>query len=113
MPAVRRAFAGRAATRMPSRPWVLIVASLLLAALAMWTGVQYKRSAGRELRLREELKQVYQEAESLRTVASQWRERAILYEQQAAALTAERSGLARRLGSAEAELAALRARRPR
>jgi len=110
---VRREFADREATRIPGRPWVLVAASLLLAALAMWTGAQYKRSAGRELRLRDELRQVYLEAENLRSVATQWRERAMLLEQEASALTIERDGLAKRLGRAEAELTTLRVRRVR
>jgi hypothetical protein len=97
----------------PRRPWLLIVASLLFAALAAWTGVQWKQGADRETKLRAELKQVYLEAENLRTVATQWQARAILLRQQAAALTVERDGLAKRLGSAEAELAALKTQRRR
>jgi len=96
---------------MSGRPWGLIAASLLLAVLALWTGVQYARSAAREQRLLAELKQVYLDAESLRSVATQWQERAMLFGQQTSALTAERDRLAKRLRELEAELAALKGRR--
>lgn len=95
----------------PGRPWGLIVVGLLLAGLAAWAGVQSIRSAAQEQRLRAELKQVYLDAESLRSVATQWQERSLLFEQQAAALTAERDALARRIKELEAELAALKGRR--
>lgn len=101
----------RNADRLPGRPWLLITASLLLAALAAWAGVQYRSGAEREQRLRAELKQVYLEAERLRSVAIQWQERARLLEQQASALTVERDGLAQRLERVEAELASLKGRR--
>lgn len=105
VPVVARELADRELDRAPSRPWALIVASLILAVLAAWTGIQYKRSADRELGLRAELKQVYLEAESLRSVASQWRERAILIERQLTALRGERDGLAKRVKELEGELA--------
>lgn len=92
----------------PGRPWGLIVVSLLLAGLAAWAGIQSIRSAAQEQRLRAELKQVYLDAESLRSVATQWQERAMLLEQQAAALTTEREGLAKRIKELETELAALK-----
>lgn len=93
------------------RRWGLIPASLLLAALAAWAGAQYVRSTERERRLRAELKQVYLDAESLRSVATQWQERAMLLEQQTTALAGERDGLAKRLRDLEAELATLKGRR--
>lgn len=102
---------GRSAAPAPGRPWVLIIASLLLAALAAWMGVQYKRSLEREQRLRTELRQVYLEAGNLRSEIIRWRERAMFLQQQASALTVERDGLAEQLGALEAELAALKARR--
>ncbi len=108
---VGRDFSDREVDRVPSRPWFLIFASVLLAVLAAWTGIQYKRSAQREQRLRAELKQVYLEAENLRSVATQWRERAILIERQTSALTVERDRLTRRIRQLEAELAAPMGRR--
>lgn len=113
MPMMEHELPDRDAGPVPGRPWLLIVASLLLAVLATWAGMQYKRAADREQRLRAELKQVYLEAENLRTVATQWQARAMLLRQQAAALTVERDGLAKRLGSAETELAALKTQRRR
>jgi uncharacterized protein HemX len=103
----------RQGAHAPGRPWLLIIASLLLAGLALWTGVQYRRSAEREQRLRAEIKQVYLEAETLRSAVAQLRERATLLKQQADALTVERDGLASRLEKVEAELASLKARRGR
>lgn len=106
-----RGVSDRDVERAPGRPWMLIVASVLLALLAAWTGVQYKRSADRERRLQVELRQTYQEAETLRSVATQWRDRATLLQQQTSALTLERDALAKRIGEVEAELAGLRGRR--
>lgn len=108
---VAREFSDRELDGAPARPWALIVASVLLAVLAAWTGIQYKRGADREVQLRAELKQVYLEAESLRSVATQWRERAIVMERQATGLRGERDGLAKRVKELEGELAALRGRR--
>ncbi len=110
-PRTGRALHASHAGRTAGRPWGLIAASLLLAVLAVWTGIQYTRSAAREQRLLAELKQVYLHAESLRSVATQWQERAMLFEQQTSALTAERDRLARQLRDLEAELAALKGRR--
>ena len=102
---------GRNAAPAPGRPWLLIIVSLVLAALAAWAGVQYTRSVEREQRLLAELRRVYLEAENLRSEVNRWRERAMLLQQQASALTVERDGLAEQLGALEAELAALKARR--
>jgi predicted nucleic acid-binding Zn-ribbon protein len=96
---------------MSGRRWGLITTSLLLAVLVAWAGTQYARSTERERRLRAELKQVYLDAESLRSVATQWQERAMLLEQQTAALAAERDALTKRLRDLEAELAPLKGRR--
>ena len=106
-----RGFSDRETERAPGRPWALIVASVLLALIAAWTGVQYTRSADRERRLQAELRQIYQEAETLRSVATQWRDRAMLLQQQASALRLERDALTKRIGEVEAELAGLRGRR--
>lgn len=111
MPVAKHESSGRNAAPARGRPWRLIIASLVLAALAAWAGVQYTRSVEREQRLRAELRQVYLEAGNLRSEVNRWRERAMLLQQQASALTVERDGLAERLGALEAELAALKARR--
>lgn len=111
MPAAEHEAPSRHAERAPGRPWLLIIASLLLAALALWSGVQYRRSAERAQQLRAEIKQVYAEAEKLRSAAAQWRDRATALKEQNAALTVERDGLANRLEKLEAELAALKPRR--
>lgn len=94
----------------PRRPWLLIVASLLLAGLAGWTGVQWKQGADRESKLRAELKQVYLEAEQLRAQALQAQQRVSLLEKQVMALSAEREGTTKRLEELEAELSAAKAR---
>lgn len=96
---------------MSGRQWGLILVSLLLAVLAVWAGIQSVRSSVQEQRLRAELKQVYLDAESLRSVATQWQERALLLEQQVVALTTEREALAKRVRELELELAALKGRR--
>lgn len=100
-----------ASDRVRRRSWVLIVGAVLLLALAIWSGVQARRSTERERQLHAELRQVYQEAENLRMVAIQWRDRAMLFEQQIAAANTERDRLRRRLKEMEAELAELKARR--
>lgn len=66
----------------PRRPWLLVVASLLLAGLTAWTGFQWRQGAHREVRLRAELKQVYLEAEQLRAQAVQSQQRAFLLQKQ-------------------------------
>src|SRR3972149_2844632 len=43
----------------PRRPWLLIIASLLLAVIAAWTGVQWKQARDQEGKLRGEEKQGY------------------------------------------------------
>lgn len=111
MPVAEHESSGRNAAPAQGQPWLLISVSLVLAALAAWAGVQYTRSVEREQRLRAELRQVYLEAESLRSEVNRWRERAMLLQQQVSALTVERDGLAERLGALEAELDALKARR--
>ena len=94
----------------PARPWLLIIASLLLAGLALWTGVQWKQGLDREGKLRAELKQVYLEAEQLRAQAAQSQQRVSLLEKQVMALSAEREATTKRIEELEAELAAAKAR---
>lgn len=81
-----------------------LIGGLFLLGLVVWMGVEVARSNERERKLRAELRQVYQEAEDIRSVATQWRDRAVLFERQIAALTAERNALARRLKEIETEL---------
>jgi hypothetical protein len=95
----RRARGRRAGDRR-----LALIGGLFLLGLVVWMGVEVARSTERERRLRAELRQVYQEAENLRSVAAQWRDRALLFERQIAALTAERNALARRLRETETEL---------
>jgi uncharacterized protein HemX len=94
----------------PRRPWLLIVASLLLAAIAVWTGFQWKQGKDQEVKLRAEVKQVYLEAEQLRALASQSQQRVSLLEKQVMALSAEREATTKRLEELEAELSAAKAR---
>lgn len=86
------------------RPWLLIVASVLLAGLATWSGFQWKKGADQELKLRAELKQVYLEAEQLRAQAAQAQQRVSLLEKQVMTLSAEREATTKRLEELEAEL---------
>ena len=94
----------------PRRPWLLIIASLLLAAIAAWTGVQWKQARDYEGKLRAEMKQVYLEAEQIRTLAAQSQQRVSLLEKQVMALSAEREATTKRLEELEAELSATKGR---
>ncbi len=94
----------------PRRPWLLIVASILLAGLAAWTGVQWRQAREQDGKLRAELRQVYLEAEQLRALASQSQQRVSLLEKQVMALSAEREATTKRLEELEAELSAAKAR---
>lgn len=98
----------------PRRPWLLIIASLLLAGIAVWTAVQWKQTTDQELKLRAELKQVYLEAEQLRAQASQSQQRVSLLEKQVMAFSAEREATTKRMEELEAELSKARpgGRRP-
>ncbi|MBI2155105.1 MAG: hypothetical protein HYV92_08780 [Candidatus Rokubacteria bacterium] len=94
----------------PRRPWLLIIASLLLAVLAAWTSYQWRQARDQEIKLRSEVKQVYLEAEQLRALASQSQQRVSLLEKQVMALSAEREATTKRLEELEAELSAAKAR---
>ncbi|MEK6666434.1 MAG: hypothetical protein AAB016_05925 [candidate division NC10 bacterium] len=94
----------------PRRPWLLIIASLLLAVIATWTGVQWKQARDHEGKLRAEMKQVYLEAEQLRALAAQSQQRVSLLEKQVMALSAEREATTKRLEELEAELSGSKAR---
>lgn len=51
----------------PRRPWLLIVAALLLAVLSTVLWAKWEESRVRAERLQAEIKQVYSETEALRT----------------------------------------------
>jgi septal ring factor EnvC (AmiA/AmiB activator) len=110
--AARRAAPVLPADATPRRPVLLMVASVLLAVLAAWTGVNWKRASDQEGKLRAELRQVYLEAEQLRAQAAQSEQRVALLEKQVMALSAEREATTKRIEELEAELARARGRRP-
>lgn len=97
----------------PRRPWLLVIASLLLAGLAAWTGFQWRQGTHREVELRAELKQVYVEAEQLRAQAVQAQQRVSLLEKQVMALSAEHDATTKRLKQLETQLRAATTQRPR
>src|ERR1041384_2990435 len=68
------------------RPWFLIAASLLLATLGVVLWSKWSETRTETSELRAEIKQVYVEAESLRTQAAQAQQRVGLLEQQVRAL---------------------------
>jgi F0F1-type ATP synthase membrane subunit b/b' len=59
----------------PRRPWLLIAAALLLAALSAILWAKWWESRTRADRLQAEIKQVYAEAERLRTQAARAEQR--------------------------------------
>jgi septal ring factor EnvC (AmiA/AmiB activator) len=76
----------------PRRPWLLIVAALLLAVLSTVLWAKWAGSRGRAEQLQAELKQVYAEAEALRTQAARAQQRIAQLEQQMRALERARPG---------------------
>ena len=74
----------------PRRPWLLIIASLLLAVLSAVLWAKWADTRIRGERLQAELKQVYAEAEALRMQAARAQQRIAQLEQQIRALGAER-----------------------
>ncbi len=66
----------------PRRPWLLIVASLLLAVLSAVLWAKWEESRVRAERLQAEIKQVYAETEALRTQAARAQQRATQLERQ-------------------------------
>ena len=66
----------------PRRPWLLIVAALLLAVLSAVLWVKWEESRVRAERLQAEIKQVYAETEALRTQAAQAQQRVTQLERQ-------------------------------
>lgn len=74
------------------RPWLLVVAALLLAVLSAVLWVKWTDGRIRAERLQAELKQVYGEAEALRTQAARAQERAGQLERQLRDLSAGSAG---------------------
>ena len=66
----------------PGRPWLLIVAALLLAVLSAVLWVKWEESRVRAERLQVEITQVYAEAEALRTQAARAQQRVTQLERQ-------------------------------
>ncbi len=66
----------------PRRPWLLIVAALLLAVLSTVLWVKWEESRVQAERLQAEIKQVYAETEALRTQASRAQQRVTQLERQ-------------------------------
>jgi len=66
----------------PRRPWLLIGACLLLVTLSVVLWAKWSESRTEVQRLRQELKEVYTEAEGLRTQATRAQERVTVLEQQ-------------------------------
>jgi type VI protein secretion system component VasK len=81
--AIRR---GTTAAR-PRRPWLLIVASLLLAMLSAVLWAKWADSRIRAERLQAEIKVVYAEAETLRTEAARAQRRVFELERELRDLT--------------------------
>ena len=85
------------------RPWYLIIASLMLVALVVVVWAKWSESRNEAQLLRAEVKQVYVEAETLRTQANQAQQRVALLEQQVRALLAERTEILKKLEDAGIE----------
>jgi cell division protein FtsB len=66
----------------PRRPWLLIVAALLLAVLSAVLWVKWEESRVQAERLQAEIKQVYAETEALRTQATRAQQRVMQLERQ-------------------------------
>jgi sensor c-di-GMP phosphodiesterase-like protein len=66
----------------PRRPWLLIVAALLLAVLSIVLWAKWEESRVRAERLQAEITQVYAETEALRTQAALAQQRVTQLERQ-------------------------------
>ncbi len=94
------------------RPWLLIGASLVLAALLAYVLFgAYIPSRQHMAGLEREIKEVYQKEVELQTQLAQALQRQTMLQQQVTALTAERDALARRAEELDQQLVALRKRR--
>jgi hypothetical protein len=93
-------------------PWTLVAASGVLAVLLAYTlFVGYLPTKQRVARLERELRDLYVREAEIQTRMAQSEQRYALREQQLAAVSAERDGLARRLEEVERDLAVARRRR--
>jgi septal ring factor EnvC (AmiA/AmiB activator) len=90
-------------------PWLLVAASVLLAALLAYTLFgAYLPAKRRVASLEREVRDVYAREAELQTRLAQNEQRYGLREQQLIAVSAERDALARRLEELERELAVAR-----
>jgi len=94
---------GELPAERPRRPWLLVVASLMLVVLVAVVWGKWSESRNEADQLRTELKQVYREAETLRTQAVQAEQRVGVLEQQVRSLRAERTELLQRMEAAGVE----------
>jgi septal ring factor EnvC (AmiA/AmiB activator) len=98
----------------PRLPWLLVAASLLLAALLAYTLFGAYLPAKRRLAsLERELRDVYAREAELQTKVARNEQNNTLREQQLIAVSGERDALARRLEELEKELALARGNRRR
>jgi cell division protein FtsB len=74
----------------PRRPWLLIAAALLLAVLSTLLWVRWRDTRTRVDQLQVELRQVYAEAETLRTQAARAQQRIAQLERELRAAPASR-----------------------
>jgi septal ring factor EnvC (AmiA/AmiB activator) len=89
----------------PKLPWLLVIASVLLAALLGYTlFAGYLPAKQRIVRLERELKELYAREADLQTRLAQGEQRHALRERQLQALTSERDALARRIDELERQL---------
>jgi septal ring factor EnvC (AmiA/AmiB activator) len=93
-------------------PWLLVAASILLAALLAYTLFgAYLPAKRRVAGLERELRDVYAREAELQTKVAKNEQGHALREQQLIAVSAERDALARRLEELERELATARGRK--
>jgi septal ring factor EnvC (AmiA/AmiB activator) len=93
------------------RPWLLIIAALVMALLLAYVLLgAYLPAKQRMTGLEAEIKQVYQKEVELQTQLAQSLQRIAFLEQRITALTAERDALARRTQELEQQLSRRRRR---